>query len=347
MTTPVARCLPAASPPPASATDTVMNRFSIQLIKLTIFFFLIGFLAGRIGMLLHEFCGHVLAWRLLGGGIDGFRLFVFGGGWVRYGGRLPAVHASTLPMLFVQLSGIAVELAGGMALAVFAAVRVRDGIVRTLCSATSAVLIVHAPFYLVTCSYYGSGDGAGLFDMLQGDTRTVFVAVAFVLTVLGAFIVARVFSPVARYWAGGRTSRQGIALVVLSVLGAAMLHGLATAAEQLVVQDGVYADIKTPVSERLKQEELVRRLAGYTRRAGGAPDGACIDGLKKELDEKYWRFPIEIPLGVAVAAAFLAGFMMSQSVERTKAGLIGWNELGRLVALSASAVVLIVLLNRL
>lgn len=124
-----------------------MMSFLKQSIKLTLFFFFLLFLSGRIGLFLHEFAGHALFWRLVGGKLAGFSLFIFGGGWVHYGDTPSIVNLSVSSQLFVDLSGIAVEMATGLLLAMLSIFSKTNRSISGLFAATSSVLIVHSLFY--------------------------------------------------------------------------------------------------------------------------------------------------------------------------------------------------------
>lgn len=316
-----------------------------QLLKLSLLFFFLLFLAGRIGLLLHEFGGHALSWRMLGGGITDYTLFLFGGG--RVHGWAPATAgASALSALFVQLSGIAVELAVGIPLALLALFRGTHPFIKTLFAATSGVLIVHSLFYLVICAYYGSGDGALLFTLLQGSVRKFFLVLAFSLTILGAFLVSYAFSPATRNWVISHSRKQRSALIISGVLGAVLLHGVLTVGERVILKDRTYAELKMPVNIRLMHEESAEFIATYTRAHGREPSKEQIAAFRMALEEKYRQFPMEIPLGMAVLAAFAAGFFLSMRRD-DDCNPAGWKDVGLSGALSVSVAVFILILNRL
>lgn len=332
----------------SSAPGRPPGAWAAQYAKFTLVCFFLLFLAGRIGMLLHEFGGHALAWRLLGGKVVDFKLFVFGGGWL-YGHRpLAAADSSALSLLMVQLSGIAVELIVGTPLALLAVSRITLRTTRRLAAATSGVLIVHAFFYLVLCAYYGSGDGAALSRILQhGRIREAFLVATVGLTIWAAFMVSYLFSPAIRSWAGGCRRRRGLALIVLGVFSAASLHAVLTAGERIVMKDRTYAEIKTPVNVRLKEKVLAGLVSNYRKRYGREPDQDRIATERAALEAEYGQFPIQIPLAAAVLTALTAGFFFSKRNNHTEGDPITWKDVGWLGGLSAFAVVLILFLNRL
>jgi uncharacterized integral membrane protein len=318
-----------------------------QHFKLSLFFFLLLFLAGRIGLFLHEFAGHALFWRLIGGRLTEFSLFVFGGGWVHYGWTPSTADASVFSLRLVELSGLTVELVAGVLLAVFAIIWNTNRSIRGLFAAASSVLIVHSLFYLVISTYYGCGDGRGLFAVLQGGIRQAFLFLTFCLTVAGAFLVSYAFSPAVRSWGGDCSSKKRVLVIVVCAFAAALLHGTLTIGEQIVVKDEVYAEIKTPENVRLKEEELSEYISAYTEEHGREPDQKNVGVVENELEQKYWQFPIEIPLGIAVLAAFIGGFFLPGRRDHDEPSPVAWKDIALLGCFSVSTVVLILVLNRL
>jgi len=312
-------------------------------IRLALTFFLLLFLAGRIGLLLHEFGGHALTCRLLGGRITEYSLFLFGGGRVHYDWALSTVIGSIPAALFVQLSGIAVELAVGIPLAVLALRRISSPFVNRLLAATAGVLIVHALFYLVISAYYGSGDGTVLFALLQGGSRRAFLISTFCMTVSSAFLVSYAFSPATRGWIAVRSRKLRTVLIVMGVVSAALLHGALTIGEKIIVKDTAYAELKLSQHSRLMAEELSEFVAGYARENGSEPDPESIAAIKKALKAKYRQFPIEVPLGIAVLLAFIAGFFLSTHRAEDHHSPVTWKEVGVLGAFSGFVAVIILM----
>jgi hypothetical protein len=323
-----------------------MNSFIKQNIRFSLFFFFLLFLSGRIGLFLHEFAGHAFSWRLIGGKLTEYSLFVFGGGWVTYGWTPSTANASRLSLLFVELSGMAVELLSGAFLAVLAIFWNIPRFIRALFAAASSVLIVHSLFYLVMCTYYGSGDGAVLFTVLRGGVRQAFLFFTFGLTVAGAFLVSYAFSPALRSWTLDGSSKKHAPVIVLCAFAAALLHGLLTVGEQIVAKDKVYARIKTSENVRLKEEELSRFIADYWEKHGRIPGRERTVVVENELEQKYRQFPIEIPLGIAAAAAFIAGFFFPGRRDCTEPDPVVWKDIGLLGGFAVLAVALILIVNR-
>ncbi len=324
------------------------GNFLRQHIRLSLFFFFLLFLSGRIGLFLHEFMGHALFWRMLGGGLGGFRLFVFGGGWVCFAPLPAGTNPSFFSRLLVELGGIAVELLVGVLLILMLRFVTANRSVRGLMAATSAVLIVHSLFYLFTGTYYGAGDGHTLFYVLPEGVRQVFLSLIFALTAGGAFFVSHGFSPLLRSWTGDLFPRKRTLLIFSCALVAALMHGTLTFGERVLLRDSGYEGLKTPTNVHLMGKELSEIIAKYKAKYGREPDEAYIAAVKKKLREKYWQFPMKIPLVIAIVAAFIAGYFLSgRRYFNNKASPVVWKEIIPLGCFSAFAIVLILLMNRL
>ncbi len=321
--------------------------FLKQSIRLSLFFFFLLFLSGRIGLFLHEFAGHALFRRLIGGKLTEFSLFVFGGGRVHYGYTPATANLSFPSLLVVDLSGIAVELVAGILIAMLAIFLKTNRSVKGLFVATSSVLTVHSLFYFVICTYYGSGDGRVLFAVLQGSVRQTVLLLTFSLTVAGAFLVSYAFSPTVKSWTIEESSKKRVLMIVLCAFIAAVLHGTFTVCEQVIVKDKIYTEIKTSENARLKKSELAEFIADYTEKHGIEPNPEHVAVVANELEEKYRQFPIEIPLGIAIIAAFIAGFFLSRRRNGDEPGPVTWKDIALLSCFSVMVAALILILNRL
>jgi len=317
-----------------------------QSFTLSIFFFLLLFLSGRTGLLLHEFAGHTFSWHLLGGNISEFRLFLFGGGRVHYEWTPAVANLPEASILFVQLSGISVELATGLLLGWLAQSVNASRPINALLIATASLLLVHSFFYLFVCAYYGYGDGVLLFKGLQGNVRLGFLFIAFSSTIGAAFLVSFFFSPVVRSWLAERNPKKQLVVVVLSGLVAVLLHGTFTLGEQIWMKDTVYAGIKTPEKVRWKEKELQQFILHYKQEQGREPEKDEIAFVAKELEKKYSQFPIELPLGGSVLAALILGFHYSRERNPDRAFPVTLKENALLGSVSVLAAILILLLNR-
>ena len=323
-----------------------MKNFLRENIRLSLFFFLLLFLSGRIGLLLHEFAGHALIWRFLGGELTEFKLFMFGGGRVHYGWTSATQNLSVFSTAILQLSGIVVELIAGCLFAVLAILSAASRAAKALFSAASSLLIVHALFYLLICTYYGYGDGEFLFDTFKGNYRHGFLFLSFCLTVGAAFFVSYAFSPFTRSWVVDFANKKRDVLIVFAAMAAVLLHGALAVGEQIVVKDHVYAEIKTSKNVRLMEKEFREFIAAYTEKHGRGPDPKEAAVVADKLKQKYRQFPIEIPLGLAVLIALMAGFFFSGTKEYDGPNSVRWKDNYVLGSVSALTALIIMVLNR-
>ncbi len=90
---------------------------------LAVWIFAVSMIISRLGLVLHELVGHGVAAVIAGGRVSEVELYVFGGGWISYGG---AARWSVAAVIAVSLAGIAVELMIAVALAAIVARRRTD-----------------------------------------------------------------------------------------------------------------------------------------------------------------------------------------------------------------------------
>lgn len=316
------------------------------VIKLSLFFFFLLFLAGRIGLCLHEFAGHALTWRLMGGRLSGFSLFIFGGGRVQFSHTPSFTNLSVVQQLTVHLSGIAVELAVGIILSILAIFLSSSGTIRALLVSAAGVLIVHALFYLTVGTYYGSGDGRLLFTLLQGGIRQTFLLLTFAMTIAAAFLISYQFSPIVKSWLGDESSKKGLVITIPCACVAVLFHGALTLGERIVVKDEVYARVKISENDRQKEAELLRFIADYKMEHGKRPDQENLRIVEKALRKKYWQCPLEIFLGLGIMATSLFGYYTSRSEEYGDPNPATWNNIFWLGCTSAFVAILILTLNK-
>ncbi len=321
-------------------------KYHSQVIKLSLFFFFLIFLAGRIGLILHEFAGHALAWRLMGGKLSGFRLFLFGGGRVQFRYTDDISNLSVVQELTVQLSGIAVELAVGIILTILAIILRPGRAFRALLVSAAGVLIVHALFYLTVGVYYGSGDGRLIFTLLQGGVRQTFFLLTFGMTIAAAFFISYQFSPMVKSWIKAGFSRKSTSTIILCGCIAVLFHAMLTYGERIVIKDTIYARAKMSENDRLKKAELSKFIADYVKKHGRQPDKEQLRNLAGELKKKYWQFPLNIFLVLGIVTASFFGYFRSKQNEYLDSSPITWKDVISLGCSSMFAAGLILILNR-
>ena len=136
-------------------------------------------------------------------------------------------------------------------------------------------------------------------------------------------------------------------MIVLCAFAAILLHGTITVGEQILIKDKIYIELKTSENARLKKKELLEFIADYTEKHGIEPNPKHVAVVKNELEQKYRQFPIEIPLGIAIIAAFIAGFFLSRRRNGDEPSPVVWKDIALLSCFSVMAAALILILNRL
>lgn len=318
-----------------------------NLPKYALFFFFLLFLAGRFGLIVHEFLGHGLAATLLAGGVTSFRLFPFGGGMI--GWRYPETDGfaeALTPHLLIHLGGIAAELAVGLIL--LSAVRFRrfNSVLAGLGMATSALLIIHGLFYLATGVFHGGGDGRLLFQRLDREARLLLLFFAVLSVPVSAFFLSLCLSPALKArLPEGASPAEGARLLLLSGILAILLHAALTSGERRLAEDARYTFIKAPQHRVLAQKALERAIDLYTARHGRPPDERLFGRMKARLRRKYRKLPIEIPLSLAVGVALMLGYAFSPKGRAMRDKCVAWEEVRMLALASGLAVVVILALN--
>jgi hypothetical protein len=239
------------------------------------------------------------------------------------------------------------ELTVGSILASTALLFRLNRLVKSLLAVASSVFIVHGFLYLCICAYYGSGDGRVLFDILQGKARYFFLALASLFTVGSAFFVSFAFSPLVKSWVNSYQPKKRLFLIALSVSFAIILHGTFTVTEQIISKDVEYAEIKTPVNERLMARELSDFKEKFIEEYGREATKEELHFAKKKLEMKYRQIKIENFLVVAIMAAMVAGYLFSGNRNCDETNRVTWRDNSILGSFSVLMAALIVVLNSL
>src|SRR5262249_8926994 len=145
-----------------------------EVFRLAALLVAVALVTSRLGLIGHELVGHGGAALACGAQINDVQLFWFAGGWIRYTLPSPAEPVlsalgsmtrgpSLAAALVIAMAGIAVELAGGLALCML----VRPTTLgRRLARGIGIALLVHASWYLATGAFHGFGDGLLLYRVL-------------------------------------------------------------------------------------------------------------------------------------------------------------------------------------
>jgi hypothetical protein len=254
-----------------------------------------AFITTRTSLILHELVGHGAVAVALGATIVDFRLFLFGGGLIRYHRIEPFSLAESL---LLSLGGIGLQIALGAAL--LGAARRLSGSWRALALSAALMNLLHAGFYLIVGTHYGFGDGRVLAGWLGGG-RPLAVGAAALVLVTGGFLLARRLARHVGAWVR-RPRPIGTLLVLVAAAGAAGgVHGAAMLAEQALARDTRYAKVMQHDSERAVEREL----AELQRRK--ALTDAEIAAARDALTEQHQPFPLRPVLVTLLGASVLLG----------------------------------------
>jgi hypothetical protein len=268
--------------------------------RLSLVFSIAGLLASRMGLLVHEFAGHGGMARALGGTVPGWRLFLFGGGWIQYE-RDPWYSSGEL--LAVTLAGVGCEILVA-ALLLILATRLA-AVPRAMARIAAFLLCAHTCVYIATGSHYGFGDGLILHNLLAPAWRVALVVSLSLLMTCMAYLLAReALHLAATLEVPGGVKRLfwvGLAIVVAS----GVHSGLYFAERALIDQDQTYeALMKREVERRAERYEAI--LAARQKEAGETWTVEQAEVARTEYVRKHEPFPLRpllLLLG-ALAAAF-------------------------------------------
>jgi hypothetical protein len=307
----------------------------LNFARLTLLLFLLGLVASRVGVVLHELAGHFGVARLFGCSLTELRLFLFGGGFVDYACP-PLAPAQSLA---TELGGIGVQAGVGVALAILAWRRKRRDFAGLALASMAALFVLHGLWYLVTGVHYGVGDGRTLHLSL-GPARVAPVAIGSALLVLLCFAATRSLARRLAPWLPDASPARRIGVLVASIALATALHAGAFAAEQRVLADATYAATFRPQAA----VEVEREVARFAREAPRAPEQ--LAARRRALEAERAPFPLRAVLGGALAIAALAG--VATALARGPVGRTASSRRALLVTAGVCAVVqaIVVALDR-
>jgi len=336
------------APPPEAAADgapEIPPAGRVPVVRTAVVFFLIGLTTSRISLVLHEFVGHGATGACFGAGLESWRLYIFGGGWIRWGA--PARPWTAFHHTAALLGGIAVELVIGTA-ALVVALRLRHGsLVRMALAGFSALNILHGLVYLVRGAHYGYGDGVPLHYLL-GRGRPFFVTALALLLITAGLFLAWIIARELRCWTGDIGRVRFFGLAAGSVLFALALHGGLAFGEQWLLPDAAYCGVKETESRRLVRRELAQRAREVEATKGAAATDEEIAELRRELEQKHRSFPLDVPLFAGLAVAIVAGGLLAREPSAGTGGLSApkWRAVARLAAACGLSLLVTLALRR-
>ncbi len=299
-------------------------------------FALVALATSRITLVAHELVGHGLTAVAFGADLVGYRLFLFGGGWVSY--RWPGGPPGEGVSLAVALGGIAFEVVAG-AIALALAARARGAVARVGLLAAGTILLLHAGFYLAAGTHHGFGDGRDVHQAL-GAWRPLVVVPAAAAVVAGGFLLARRLAGEVAGWVDGKPLARAGQIAVAAVLAAAA-HGALTFGERALTRDSQYARVMEHEEVRLVARDLDRFAAQARRMRGRGPTPEELAAARARLEAEHRPFPLAPLLAVALALACAAGLWRALSRARGEARAAGWRAALVPAAICATSVALV------
>jgi hypothetical protein len=307
-----------------------VSRPARAAVRLGLVMFLVGLATSRIGVLVHEFVGHGALAHALGGTVNDYHLFLFGGGYVRYTGR---ADWSGVEQVLVSMGGIVLELGVGAAALVVGLRLPRPSVGALMVLGFAAATIVHGLFYLATGTHHGYGDGWRLHHLLGSHRIWLVAGAAVAVLATGAWFAARI-AELVEPWL---PERRPLAALAGAVLLAATAHGALTIVELRWQARAQYQAAMTPESTR----RVTRALAEFQKTPRTAEQVAAA---RRALERRYRSFPLRPVLGVALVIAVLAGATRGLR-RRTPSQALGWGALRGPAAVAVAALLAVLLVK--
>ncbi len=284
--------------------------------RLSLVFSIAGLLASRIGLLVHEFIGHGGMAYALGGTVPQWRLFLFGGGWIRYN-RSP--WYSTGQEILIALAGVASELV--FAALVWGVSTRLAPVPRAMARIAAMLLCAHSCVYIATGTHYGFGDGMKLHLLLEPMWRHLLVASLSLTMAFLAYAIAKQGLLLGALLEIGSGWRR-IARTALAVVVATVVHGSLTYGEQLVIDpDETYEAMMQREVERRAQKH-VALLSKQKKNAGMPWTLEQALSAREEYVEKHEPWPLRPLLVLLAAVASLLACWRYRATRSEK--LLAW-----------------------
>ncbi len=266
------------------------------LLPLAALTFVVALATSRFGLLVHEGLGHGGTAIALGGRVEGLRLFWFGGGWVSYRGDL-----STADALAFAMGGIATEWIAAAVLAVVA--RRRTGLTRVVVAGAATGFAIHGGMYLAVGTFYGSGDGM-LLHQLLGAWRPLVWAPAAAICVVCAYAGATAVVPALRRYAVARAPAGQLVVIGAALVIGGLGHVALLKAEQAVRVDQSYVTTMMTESQRQVETEVTAAM-----RARPQATEAELAAVRRAAEDKNRQFPFAPLLALLIAVSALAAML--------------------------------------
>ncbi len=263
------------------------------VVKLSVVFFLIALIASRLGLVLHEFCGHGVTGKLLGYEIGDYFLYLFSGGRISFPvSKFPLVHA--LPLLF---GGIGAEIIAGILFLCQKSFR-RAGLLRFSLIAIGSMYLIHSGVCLTRETHYGFGDFRILHWILWPFSRHLVVILLSILVVGLTARLAYLLGGELSFWLGKLRPAIFLLSFLIAASVAAGVHlGLAVSEERL------FPDLQF---KKITRDAAVERAMRESDQAKGLLP-AERKALRKKLIKQYEPFNLDLPLYGSLFLAIIMG----------------------------------------
>jgi hypothetical protein len=312
----------------------------ISSLRLGLLFSAIALITSRLTLVIHEFVGHGGAVLAFDGSVFDHRLFLFGGGWIRFG-REPFFDVNE--SVGIALGGVLLEVAVAIAALVAARWAPKRSLTRAALIAFGAIDLLHAGFYVAAGTHHGFGDGRALAAVL-GDSAWMLVVPLSLAVVAGGFVLSKFFVGIVSSWLPEVSRPRAVGTILLAAAMAVCVHGGLMLIELKVASDPTYADIMKHDAERKAERELEAMRAA--RREGGVPMSAAeIDSAAGQLRDKHQPFPLLVVLAGALAISLAIGMWIGAGRAQEPA-LPSRAETMRLIYVLAFCLLLVLVLRR-
>jgi len=285
--------------------------------RLTLLAFLVGLVATRLGLVLHEFLGHAATAAAVGCDIDGYYVFWFGGGYVRYS---RAEAFSLGESLFVALGGLALEIIIGVICLLWARKLKAGSVWQITVLGFGVGHLLHSLHYMAGGSYHGYGDPWIVYRELGESRVYLSVALAVVMCALG-FVLARHLAGFLRGGLAGHGKHSQLAIIVAAVVTAGGMHAGLAFGEQALAPNRTYKATFKSMSQRKVDHGVRRYRVMVKRKRGKGPTKAEVAAMRRRLAKKHKTFPFALVMSVCLVISVIGGVFFARASAVTEASL--------------------------
>jgi hypothetical protein len=269
--------------------DTTFSQSSGEIFRLTVFLFLIIFLATRLGTFIHEFFGHGLAAIIVGGEVSGMSIDLFATGYCEY----ELTNSELIYRAFVGLAGMAANFVSGIAAFVMATKWRLPWECRVMLCLFAAISVCSQLVYLVVGTYYNYGDPIVLEELL-GSAKWLVWAFALILVAPSSYYFAQSYLRLQNEWTPSNSPKDRLIKLFSTLAVASLVY-----AACYWVEGGTTGFLGGMAASEQKITRIAQKAAGSQELTEGEKT-ILIERIKKALRP----FPIIIP---TLLIAFVSG----------------------------------------